>query len=133
MEKAEELARSAMVQSDDSKQLASKYESEMATGMAREAELAARLRALEDELQASRTRFDELKHEVAEREEDLRRKRAMERQVSVGSGATASGGDSLRLEAMQQSLRCPVYQNLWKDCVCVVVVLFGAVGADALP
>lgn len=70
----------------------------------------------EDEVARLRRRLERAKTLL---EEAARSQQATEGKLTGGgeSTTTLKNIDEMRLEAMELALRCPVYQNLWKDCV----------------
>lgn len=72
---------------------------------------------LEKSNAAFRTQFEEAKHEKTRAEEDRKKvKRKYERSKSSLMLTTGAGGD-LRMQGMDNALRCPLRSEYWKDCI----------------
>jgi hypothetical protein len=144
-ERAEELAMAH--QHAMEKAIAERDEMRLALERALENEFESkeRLKPLEDELKIQCERLAEARYDLGRSQEKQKKMRdrldklqtvveqlslKRAREVAMGGNSSSSGGggggsgssstsmmDSIRYEAMESALRCPVYPNLWKDCV----------------
>ncbi len=79
---------------------------------------------LEQELKTTKISNEDLKYDLSRSHEEVGRfKRRLDRakgaleEASEKDREGSSDLEERRLEAMQTALRCPVYHNMWKDCV----------------
>ncbi|KAH9257682.1 hypothetical protein BASA81_004140 [Batrachochytrium salamandrivorans] len=84
------------------------------------------LQDMENQVSQAKLQSDQIEFELNRaKEEIVQLKRKLERakvlqqelQSSSTNNGTSSSGQDIRLQAMTNALRCPVYPHLWKDCV----------------